>query len=135
VTVIDIETALRYEWWSNHGCGISALYGDDGEMQCGACLLDFKRDDITKLRVHVTRKRLERGARAWEAMYPDKHVASPSLGTRPLRADAGERMVEFLRAAQVGMESRPDSTLNATEMIARHAQSNIISLIEKAIYD
>jgi len=27
--------------WLRHGC--LALYGDDGEMQCGACGLDFKR--------------------------------------------------------------------------------------------
>jgi hypothetical protein len=34
---------LRRLLWLNHGC--IGLYGDDGEMQCGQCLIDFKRDD------------------------------------------------------------------------------------------
>lgn len=29
--------------WLRHGC--EGLYGDDGEMQCGMCRMDFKRDD------------------------------------------------------------------------------------------
>jgi len=37
---------LRRMWWFNHGCEFSALYGDDGEMQCGSCLIDFKRDTV-----------------------------------------------------------------------------------------
>jgi hypothetical protein len=35
------------EWrrllWLAHGCPVSALYGDDGEMSCGNCGVDFKR--------------------------------------------------------------------------------------------
>lgn len=34
---------LRKLLWLNHGCSITALYGDDSEMQCGACAVDFKR--------------------------------------------------------------------------------------------
>lgn len=26
-----------------HGCGFDALYGDDGELQCHKCGIDFKR--------------------------------------------------------------------------------------------
>lgn len=29
--------------WLRHGCPLPALYGDDGEMSCGRCLLDFRR--------------------------------------------------------------------------------------------
>lgn len=29
--------------WLNHGCENRMLYGDDGEMQCSRCGLDFKR--------------------------------------------------------------------------------------------
>ncbi len=36
------EKILRKLLWLRHGC--TGLYGDDGEMQCGSCLLDFKRD-------------------------------------------------------------------------------------------
>lgn len=32
--------------WHRHGCPSSALYGDDGEMQCGVCLIDFKRATV-----------------------------------------------------------------------------------------
>lgn len=35
------ELELRKLLWLRHGC--SGLYGDDGEMQCSACLIDFKR--------------------------------------------------------------------------------------------
>lgn len=35
---------LRRLLWENHGH--NGLYGDDGEMQCGACGVDFKRDSI-----------------------------------------------------------------------------------------
>jgi len=38
---------LRKLLWLNHGCDISALYGDDGEMQCCSgrhISIDFKRD-------------------------------------------------------------------------------------------
>jgi hypothetical protein len=41
--VLKGDTAkLRELLWLNHGC--VGLYGDDGEMQCGKCLIDFKRD-------------------------------------------------------------------------------------------
>lgn len=38
-------TILRELLWLNHGhtCG---LYGDDGEMQCSECELDFKRHSV-----------------------------------------------------------------------------------------
>lgn len=33
-----VESDLHREWWLNHGCPVTALYGDDGEMrQCGEC--------------------------------------------------------------------------------------------------
>jgi hypothetical protein len=42
---IKDELKLRELLWIRHDSShFSALYGDDGEMQCGACLIDFKRD-------------------------------------------------------------------------------------------
>lgn len=38
---------LRELLWLSHGC--VGLYGDDGEMQCGSCLLDFKRASIDEI--------------------------------------------------------------------------------------
>ena len=33
---------LRKMLWLRHGCNIAGLYGDDGEMQCNHCMIDFK---------------------------------------------------------------------------------------------
>ena len=41
--------AVRDWRWMNHGCSPAGLYGDDGEMQCGQCGRDFKRDPIRAL--------------------------------------------------------------------------------------
>jgi|GEM_PF-3428809 len=35
---------LRKLLWLRHGCPPHGLYGDDGEMQCSTCGLDFKRN-------------------------------------------------------------------------------------------
>ena len=35
------ELLLRKLLWLRHGC--NGLYGDDGEMQCAKCMLDFRR--------------------------------------------------------------------------------------------
>lgn len=37
------DQTLRMGWWLSHGCSVATLYGDDGEMSCGACGIDFKR--------------------------------------------------------------------------------------------
>lgn len=44
----DEEWELRRLLWLHHGC-MEGIYGDDGEMQCNACMLDFVRDDIEKI--------------------------------------------------------------------------------------
>lgn len=45
---------LRKLLWLNHGCPIRSLYGDDGEMQCNSCLIDFKRDSVEDIERHLT---------------------------------------------------------------------------------
>lgn len=46
-SVVAEETLiLRKLLWMTHGCPSQYQYGDDGEMQCQACVLDFKRDSI-----------------------------------------------------------------------------------------
>ena len=57
MTSEETEAALRYEWWCNHGCP-DARYGDDGEMQCGLCVTDFKRLPLSDLQAHVALSRL-----------------------------------------------------------------------------
>ena len=42
------EREIRRILWVNHGHQM--IYGDDGEMQCGECMiLDFKRDSFSKI--------------------------------------------------------------------------------------
>lgn len=57
---------LRCELWMRHGC--SGLYGDDGEMSCGSCVIDFRRDDvgwiIAKLRAAAEKKLSDAMAKA-----------------------------------------------------------------------
>lgn len=69
------ELWLRQEWWAGHGCPMSALYGDDGEMQCNAAArhrpLDFKRDSLESLHAHVHQLRLLAAAEAREG-HPER---------------------------------------------------------------
>ncbi len=44
----ESEMMLRRLLWEHHASG-HGLYGDDGEMQCNTCLLDFKRDSIDEI--------------------------------------------------------------------------------------
>ena len=41
---VEAEVMLRELLWIRHGCELFTLYGDDGEMQCHKCGIDFKRD-------------------------------------------------------------------------------------------
>jgi hypothetical protein len=47
------EIYLRQYMWAHHTCGQSALYGDDGELQCKKCLIDFRRMPMEKLREKI----------------------------------------------------------------------------------
>lgn len=40
---------LRRLLWLRHHDTTAGLYGDDGEMQCAACGLDFKRDSVATI--------------------------------------------------------------------------------------
>lgn len=42
---------LRRLLFLRHGCPSECLYGDDGEMQCGKCVIDFKRDSVQKIEI------------------------------------------------------------------------------------
>lgn len=47
--------ALRMLLWLRHGCPSSVLYGDDGEMQCAKCLIDFKRATVPEIEASFER--------------------------------------------------------------------------------
>ncbi len=39
---VEGEIILRRLLWFRHGCSHPALYGDDGQMDCNSCIIDFK---------------------------------------------------------------------------------------------
>ena len=49
VVAEQAEREIRLTIWLSHGCGLSYLYGDDGEMQCNACMIDFRRLPIKEI--------------------------------------------------------------------------------------
>ncbi len=69
---------LREFLWLNHGCPISALYGDDGEMQCGNVALhaplDFKKEPLIEL---IRRVAVILGERITELEAENKLLRSP----------------------------------------------------------
>lgn len=40
---------LRKLLWLMHHDHFQYLYGDDGELQCAKCMIDFKRDSVKKI--------------------------------------------------------------------------------------
>jgi len=57
---------LRELLWLKHGC--LEILGDSGEMQCGSCMLDFKRHSAQKIKdrfeeidLKAIKKRFEEG--------------------------------------------------------------------------
>lgn len=66
-----IARAKREILWLSHGCPVTALYSDDGEMQCHRCQVDFKRapmDLLMRLQrdgvTRATREQMEADCRA-----------------------------------------------------------------------
>lgn len=51
------ERHIRQVLWLSHGCDINALYGDDGEMQCSKCGIDFLRFPIEAIIPAVSKRR------------------------------------------------------------------------------
>lgn len=60
------NVALRRELWLMHGRArhpdnpLAALYGDDGEMSCNACMIDFKRWPVEQIRERIHTRASER---------------------------------------------------------------------------
>ena len=67
---------LRGLLWSRHGCPFPALYGDDGEMQCHNCCLDFKRDSAQKICEIFTKMGMEKLKKYMEEKQGEKKDAT-----------------------------------------------------------
>lgn len=87
------EEVVREMMW--HGHGHVGLYGDDGEMQCGVCRCDYKRDPMARLlecwnasaweRLVIARARLEVevAVKLWRSTqnHGDEHLNACALLT------------------------------------------------------
>lgn len=68
----ETDHAIRCQLWFSHGCGLAALYGDDGEMQCGRFhpCIDFKRSSFGEIlkgiESHNQRRAAEYAASAFQ---------------------------------------------------------------------
>lgn len=47
---------LRKMLWIHHMDHAKYLYGDDGEMQCSRCMIDFKRDSVEQIKRRMGRQ-------------------------------------------------------------------------------
>jgi hypothetical protein len=57
---ISEEMTLRRLLWVHHECPPHARYGDDGEMQCSSCLIDFRRISIKRLEEKFFERNMKR---------------------------------------------------------------------------
>ena len=120
----DPEKWLRLEWWANHGCSMAVLYGDDGELQCSRCLVDFKRHPIAELREFVRQRRLQQ-LPPQGALSVSPAVASVcGAAVDQMRADDEYRRVHADGSGATAMEANAASdawfaATQATEARAR----------------
>ena len=63
---VEANKDLRQLLWLKHGCNITSLYGDDGEMQCNKCLIDFKRDTPESIKKRFTQLGLDKAKKEIE---------------------------------------------------------------------
>lgn len=60
IMIMSEQSLFRELLWLHHGCPVSSLYGDDGEMQCLTCLIDFKRDSAQVIEQKLLNRTLQR---------------------------------------------------------------------------
>ncbi len=62
----DDEHLLRYWLWRKHA-NEHNLYGDDGELQCSTCEIDFKRDAVK-----IIDEKLQKNCTDWLVEHADE---------------------------------------------------------------
>lgn len=71
------NSELRYMLFLRHGGFGHTLYGDDGEMQCGTCGVDFKRMTATEIAARF----LNIGMRQLQAAIDEAEKPKPPCET------------------------------------------------------
>ncbi len=79
------EHKLRELLWLRHGCSVAALYGDDGEMQCGHCLIDFKRASAEEIETAFTQI-------AWNKLNDSNHFSQQAVSSASCGTEASSKL-------------------------------------------
>lgn len=59
---------LRREWWLTHCIASNHVpYGDDGEMDCNTCMIDFRREPVREIIRRLHNRALEQLALAQQS--------------------------------------------------------------------
>ena len=66
------EETLRELLFAEHSC--DGKYGDDGERQCGSCMIDFRRDSVEEIKEKISYRNLKR----WKK-WSEEHDNLPTL--------------------------------------------------------
>lgn len=89
--------------WLRHGCPREYLYGDDGEMQCANCVIDFRRALVQEIEAIYASCDLEAYARATGQtiqtirLYRHNPNLPPSRDAIPL--ESGEDYADYAHGA------------------------------------
>lgn len=92
-----LDAGIRKLLWLRHGCPVNALYGDDGEMQCGICLVDFKRDSVEDIEAKFRRAN-------WKAPVPQLKDCFPCVLYFETRIEANE-FLELVQEAKPNLKA------------------------------
>lgn len=107
-----LATELRLLMWQGHGH--EGLYGDDGEMQCARCGVDFGVHDYKNSPLKDVRETYEKAlmARVAQAFSDrDRLVAIDNLAASSIRQlkedlDAAEKVISTVRGFKVHGEAK-----------------------------
>ncbi len=91
---------LRRLLFLRHGCGFDALYGDDGEMQCRECGIDFKQMSAEEISKKFQADGIANIARAISVDKENERLKT-ELAALTKRAEDAEREVKVMKRAIV----------------------------------
>ncbi len=120
------ELTLRRLLWLRHGH--DGLYGDDGEMQCGHCRLDFLRNTALVIEESFERQSLElmKGIERPEENMTEPKTVDEIMGLAKRFADchiSGYRDAEIaIRDAITALAAERDQAVSAKDLLERAMQ-------------
>lgn len=134
--ITDTERTLRRLVATMHTCD-GHLYGDDGELQCATCRIDFLRDDAntidTKLMIlGITRAQIQRAALGRESDtarldWLEQQFAQHQLLKLCKGGNLSPRVLRDSDGFSVRIFAHTDTTLRATIDAAMHTATEALT--------